>query len=276
MKSADFELYEKMLYKESGLVITPEKSYLLESRLSPVARKWDCNGLEPLTEKLRALGCDPALKKDVIEAMTTNETSFFRDNKPFDNFKNVALPHIVKSKPMGSPLKIWCAACSSGQEPYSLAMILKEHEGKLNNLRPEIYATDLSEEILEKARVGKYSQFEVQRGMPINLLVKYFKQDGETWTINDNIKNMVKFETNNMLKPFIMPGKFDIILCRNVLIYFDQETKSNVLDRLSDKIENHGFLMLGGAETVLGLTDRFKPLQGHRGLYVPSNSNFDA
>lgn len=272
MKSADFELYEKMLYKESGLVITPEKSYLLDSRLTPVARKWDFSGIEALTEELRKITCNPDVKKDVVEAMTTNETSFFRDNRPFQNFENVVLPELIKSKPAGSELRIWCAACSSGQEPYSLAMLLKENQDKLNGMRPKIYATDLSHEILDKAKQGTYSQFEVQRGMPVQLLIKYFTQDGESWNINQEIKSMVDYSAMNLLNPISLPGKFDLILCRNVLIYFDQPTKSDVLHKLYEKMETHGFLMLGGAETVLGLTDKFKPLHGQRGLYVPDNS----
>lgn len=274
MKSADFKLFEELLYKESGLVITSEKSYLLESRLSPIIRKWELGNLETLADKLRNTAADKSLKKDVVEAMTTNETSFFRDLRPFQNFENVVLPYLAKTKPANSPLRIFCAACSSGQEPYSLAMTLKENEHKLNGMRPEIYATDLSEQILDTARKAAYTQFEVQRGLPVNLLVKFFTQEGEVWHLNDTIKSMVKFDTMNLLEPFTMLGKFDVILCRNVLIYFDRDTKSDVLNRLSDKIEKHGFLMLGGAETVLGLTDKFKPLEGHRGLYVPHNSTY--
>lgn len=274
MKSSDFEYYEKMLYKESGLVITPDKSYLLDSRLSPIVRKWSLGTFEALTDKLRSSACDPKLKKDVVEAMTTNETSFFRDMRPFQNFENIVLPHLTKVRPAGSTIRIWSAACSSGQEPYSLAMCIKENESKLNGLKFDIWATDLSEDILDIAKRGRYSQFEVQRGMPIQLLVKYFKQDGENWHVNEDIKNMVRFAKFNLLDQFMMPTKFDLIMCRNVLIYFDQQTKSSILQKLSEKIEPHGFMMLGGAETVLGLTDKFKPLEGQRGIYVPSNSTY--
>lgn len=274
MKTADFEYYEKMLYKESGLVITSEKSYLLDSRLSPVVRKWNLQSIEELTAKLRSPASNLALKKDVVEAMTTNETSFFRDLRPFQNFENIILPHLAKVKPAGSTVKIWSAACSSGQEPYSLAMTIKENERKANGLKFDIWATDLSEDILDNAKRARYSQFEVQRGMPAPMLVRYFAQDGEHWTLKDDIKKMVRFSKFNLLDPFMMPVKFDLILCRNVLIYFNQDTKSQVLNKLADKIESHGFMMLGGAETVLGLTDKFKPLEGQRGIYIPSNSTY--
>ena len=276
MKSADFELYEKLLYKESGLVITSEKSYLLDSRLSPVAKKWDCTNMEGLTEALRKPVPNRAIIKDIVEAMTTNETSFFRDMNPFKNFENIVLPFLIKTKAPGSTIRIWCSACSSGQEPYSIAMMLKENEAKLNSLKIDIIATDLSDQILDTARKAKYTQFEVQRGMPIQLLVKYFKQDGESWLLNDEIKNMVKFQPINLLKPFPIPGTFDVIFCRNVLIYFDKETKTEILNRLYDKMEKHAFLLLGGAETVLGLTDKIKPLVGQRGLYIGHDSTYTA
>ncbi len=277
MKSADFELYQNMLYKESGLVITPEKSYLLDSRLSPIAKRWNLDGgIVALTEALRKPAPDPKMIKDVVEAMTTNETSFFRDLRPFQIFETVVLPYLVKTKPAGSTIRVWCAAASSGQEPYSLAMTIKENQHKLNGMKFDILATDISTEILDIAKRAKYSQFEVQRGMPITLLMKYFVQEGETWSLKDDIKTMIRFEQLNLLRPFTMPGVFDIVFCRNVLIYFDQQTKTDILNRINGKIAKDGFLFLGGAETVLGLTDRFKPLEGQRGLYVPSESPYKA
>lgn len=276
MKSADFELYQKILYDESGLVVTPEKSYLLDSRLSPIAKRWDLEGIDALTAMLRTPVPNRAIIKDVVEAMTTNETSFFRDMTPFNNFENAIIPYLLENKAPGSSIKIWCAACSSGQEPYSLAMLLKENEAKLKGMRFDIYATDLSTEILDTAKTAKYSQFEVQRGMPIQLLMKYFTQEGEAWHLNDDIKRMIRFEPLNLLKPFAMPGKFDIIFCRNVLIYFDKETKKDVLERLHQKMHGDGFLFLGGAETVFGITESFKAVTGLRGLYVPQESDFKA
>jgi chemotaxis protein methyltransferase CheR len=165
-------------------------------------------------------------------------------------------------------VRIWCAAASSGQEPYSLAMILKEKEMQFKGWRFEIIATDLSDDILDNARAATYTQFEVQRGLPITYLMKYFTQVGEKWCLKDEIKSMVKYSKFNLLDDMTRLGTFDIIFCRNVLIYFDEKTKGRVLDGLSKRLEKDGFLLLGGSETVLGLTDKFKLMPEKRGLYV--------
>jgi chemotaxis protein methyltransferase CheR len=267
MKVADFELYKTLLYDKSGLVITPDKSYLLDSRLTPIAKKWNYPSLDMMTLQLRALP-DQKLIKDIVEAMTTNETSFFRDTKPFQLFQETILPHIMEHRGAKKTLRIWCAACSSGQEPYSLSMILKDKEAQLKGWRFEIVATDLSDEILDQARKATYSQFEVQRGLPIQYLMKYFTQVGETWQLKDDIKSMVKFSTFNLLEDMGRIGTFDVIFCRNVLIYFDEKTKGNILGRMEKQLEKDGFLLLGGAETVLGITDKFMPMPEKRGLYV--------
>jgi chemotaxis protein methyltransferase CheR len=266
----DFEVYRTFLYKDSGLSITFEKAYLLESRLSPVIKKLGLDDLDALTSKIKMN--DAGAKNEVIEAMTTNETFFFRDTHPFERFEKVVLPKVLENKAPGSTIRIWCAACSSGQEPYSLGILLKENAAKFAGYNFEIMATDLSDDILDIARAGRYSQFEVQRGMPITLLVKYFQQDGNNWLINDEIKSMVKFSKFNLLNSMATLGNFDVIFCRNVLIYFDAETKGKVLGEMQQHIAKHGSLFLGGAETVVGITDKFKPLPGERGLYVPHDS----
>jgi chemotaxis protein methyltransferase CheR len=212
---------------------------------------------------------DAQAKHHVVEAMTTNETFFFRDIHPFDRFRDVILPKVIANRPAGSTIRIWCAACSSGQEPYSLAMILKENAAKFAGYKFEIIATDLSEEILQVAKNGKYTQFEVQRGMPIQLLIKYFRQEGTDWYIKDEIKSMVRFEKFNLLESMMKYGVLDVIFCRNVLIYFNLDTKRKVLAELHSRIAKHGFLVMGGAETVVGVTDKFKPMPGERGLYIP-------
>jgi chemotaxis protein methyltransferase CheR len=182
------------------------------------------------------------------------------------------MPEILQARAGRKSLRIWCAAGSTGQEPYSLAMCLKEMSAALTGWRVEILATDLSQEVLEKSRSGIYSQFEVQRGLPIQMLVKYFKQTGELWQINADIRAMVQHRQLNLLHDFSQLGVFDVIFCRNVLIYFDQETKVNIFNRLARAIEPDGFLVLGAAETVVGLTDVFKPFPDRRGLYRPSGS----
>jgi chemotaxis protein methyltransferase CheR len=266
----DFEYYQKMLYAESGLAIKQDKTYLLESRLNPLIKKLGIDDLGALTNKLR--GGDNILKQQVVEAMTVNETFFFRDIHPFDRFRDIVIPKIIENKPAGSTIRIWCAACSSGQEPYSLAILLKENAAKFGNYRFEIIGTDLSSDILDVARKGKYTQFEVQRGMPIQLLVKYFTQEGTDWHLKDDIKKMVRFENFNLLKPMTKYGTLDVIFCRNVLIYFDPETKAKILAELHARMPKFGFLFLGGAETVVGVTDKFKPYPNERGIYVPHDS----
>jgi chemotaxis protein methyltransferase CheR len=269
MNVEDFNFISQLLYRRSGLVLNQEKAYLLESRLSPVARKWNFGGFEELISTIIS-GADEPLLNAVTEAMTTNESFFFRDQKPFDQFRDVVMPHLLDSRAAARKIRIWSAACSCGQEAYSLAMILSEMSGLLAGWQIEILATDLSNETLTKARQGLYSQFEVQRGLPINLLMKYFVQEGEKWKIKDSLREMVTFQRFNLLTDPKPLGKFDVVFCRNVLIYFDQDTKARVLQALSTVMPEDGFLYLGGAETVLGISERFQIYPGHRGIYAPA------
>lgn len=265
MKPEDFEFISRLIKSKSGLVLSQDKTYLLESRLMPIARK---RGLKDLTDLIGTIrGGDRALVEEVVDAMTTNESFFFRDTKPFDQFRHAVLPHMIKSRASKKHLRIWCAAASSGQEPYSLAMILDEFKSQLAGWRIEIIGTDISREILTKARAGLYSQFEVQRGLPIGLLVKYFQKKDDQWQISSDIRSKVQYKEFNLLDDFRPLGQFDIVYCRNVLIYFDQPTKSDVLARISALMPDDGFLFLGGAETVLGISDKFKPLARQRGIY---------
>jgi len=247
-------------------VLTNDKAYLLESRLLPVARKWKLATFDDLVRVIRSK-MDEAVIRDVVEAMTTNESFFFRDTKPFDQFKALVLPALLKSRAASRTIRIWSAACSSGQEPYSLAMILSEMAAQLNGWRIEIVGTDLSTEILNRAKEGMYSQFEVQRGLPITMLVKYFSQIGDRWQINAKIRGMVQYKEFNLLQDPMPLGRFDVVFCRNVLIYFDQPTKTRVLNSVSKLMPEDGFLFLGGAETVLGITDKFQMVPGQRGVY---------
>ncbi|WP_047309835.1 CheR family methyltransferase, partial [Rhodopseudomonas palustris] len=218
MTPLDYEYLQKLLKDRSGLVLSADKKYLLESRLLPLARKAGVPGITDLVQKMKA-GSD-SLINDVVEAMTTNETFFFRDKTPFDHFKDSVIPELIKARAGRKSLRIWCAASSTGQEPYSLAMLLKEKAAELAGWRIEIIATDLSPEVLEKCKAGLYTQFEVQRGLPIQLLVKYFKQVGTMWQLNADVRSMVQFRQFNLLQDFTALGKFDVIFCRNVLIYF--------------------------------------------------------
>ncbi len=266
MIPSEFEYLKQFLKQRSGLVLSDEKQYLVESRLLPVARR---SGFESLSELVTALRKAPTgpLAVQVVEAMTTNESFFFRDKTPFEHFNQTMLPELMQSRATRRRVKIWCAAASTGQEPYSLAMCLKEAGAKVSGWNFEILGTDLSNEVLEKARSGIYSQFEVQRGLPIQHLLKYFTQQGDLWQINPDLRAMVQWRKLNLLESLISVGEFDIIFCRNVLIYFDQATKVEVLHRLAKQMPEDGFLVLGAAETVVGLTDAFEPVTGRRGLY---------
>ena len=268
MKQDDFSLFQSLLKQRSGLVLSIDKAYLLESRLMPVARKWHYKNLEEMAGAIRARR-EEKLLKDITEAMTTNESSFYRDVKPFDQFEKLVLPKMLSARASSRKFRIWSAACSSGQEAYSLAMILQEQKAKLAGWTVEIVGTDISIEVLEKARNGLYTQFEVQRGLPINMLVKYFQQMGDKWQLVPEIRRMVTFREFNLLDSYGPLGRFDVVFCRNVLIYFDQPTKSSVLKGMADLMPEDGILYLGGAETVLGITDRFRPIDGQRGIYNP-------
>jgi chemotaxis protein methyltransferase CheR len=263
----DYEFLRKLLKERSGLDLSPDKQYLVESRLIPLARRADLSGIAELVQKIRS-GAE-ALTSDVVEAMTTNETFFFRDKIPFDHLRETVLPELLRARANRRSLRIWCAASSTGQEPYSIAMCIREFAG-LAGWRVEIVATDLSQGVLEKSKAGIFSQFEVQRGLPIQMLVKYFTQTGELWQLNADIRAMVQHQQLNLLQDFSHLGTFDVIFCRNVLIYFDQDTKVRILDRLAKGLEPDGVLALGAAESVVGISNAFKPYPERRGLYRPN------
>jgi len=269
MTPQDFDFVAQMLKRRSGLVITPEKAYLLESRMGPVARKHGLAGLDAIAQKLKA--GDEKLAAEVTEAMTTNESFFFRDKTPFDHFEKLMLPALLQARAAQRRLRIWCAAASTGQEPYSLAIILKEKAALVKDWKIEIIGTDLSNDVLSRAKNGVYTQFEVQRGLPITLLVKYFNKEGEQWRIKDEIRSMVQYRTNNLLDPFTGFGTFDIIYCRNVLIYFDEATKKSILLRMSQLLPDDGYLLLGAAETVVGVSTAFWPVENARGVNMKAN-----
>jgi chemotaxis protein methyltransferase CheR len=267
----DYDYLRRLLRERSGLVLSADKQYLVESRLLPLARRAGLSGLGELVQSLRSSNAD-ALATQVVEAMTTNESFFFRDKIPFEHFRQTIVPTLLAARAAQRRIRIWCAAAATGQEPYSLAMSLKEIGAQAAGWRVEIVATDLSNEVLEKAKAGIYSQFEVQRGLPIQLLVKYFTQIGDTWQIAPDIRAMVQYRPLNLLADFSHLGVFDVVFCRNVLIYFDQETKTGVLERIARVTDHDGYLLLGAAETVVGLTESFKPVADRRGLYAPNRA----
>ena len=266
MTESDFEFLRGFLKQRSGLAMTAEKRYLVESRLGPVCRRFNLGELRDLVAVLK-LGRDGAAERAVVEAMTTNETFFFRDRTPFDLFRDVLLPQAIARNAARRRLRIWCAAASTGQEPYSLAMLLQEAAPRLAGWQVEIVATDLSTEVIERAKAGIYSHFEVQRGLPVQWLIKHFTQVGESWQISQSLRAMVDYRQLNLLNAFDGLGQFDVVYCRNVLIYFDAPTKADILNRIAACLAPEGALVLGAAETVIGLTDRLQPNPEHRGVY---------
>ncbi len=267
MRPENFDLACDLLEKRSGLMLTRDKVYLLENRLMPVARKRKMKGLDELLDAVRR-DKDEGLINEFVEAMTTNETFFFRDAKPFEQLRETILPRFMKHRADVKKLRIWCAAACTGQEPYSIAMVLRESFPNLADWRIEIIGTDISKAVLDRARAGVYSQFEVQRGLPVKYLIKYFHQDETRWQIDDSIRSMVSFREFNLLNSLAPIGRCDIVFCRNVLIYFGPETKTQVLDGISELLPPDGVLYLGGAETVLGISDKFSPMPNHSGVYA--------
>jgi chemotaxis protein methyltransferase CheR len=266
---AAFETLAELLRARSGLVIGPDKTYLLESRLGPIARRQKLPDLAALAARLRAPGGE-GLARDVVEAMTTNESLFFRDSKPFEHVRTQLLPRLHAARPPAAPLRIWSAAASTGQEAYSLAMILADLRPLLGARKVEILATDIAREPLNRAREGLYSQFEVQRGLPVQMLVRHFHKEEQNWRISDTLRTAVTFREWNLLDDPASLGRFDIVFCRNVLIYFDAPTKARVLGAIARQLAPDGVLYLGGAETVLGITDRLTPLPEQSGAYGPA------
>ncbi len=265
---ATFTFLNALLKERSGIHLQQDKEYLLENRLLPIIRQHNIASIDALAQQLQSSPND-ALCNEIIEAMTTNETLFFRDTKPFDALRDTILPAVTEHS-SGNTIRIWSAACSSGQEPYSLAITLLENPQLLNGKTVEIHASDIDNTILEKAKTGIYSQFEVQRGLPITLLLKYFTQEGEKWQIKDDVKSHITFAQHNLISSnYSILGTFDIIFCRNVLIYFEEETKRTILNNLQSVLAPNGFLFLGSSETTFGIIDTFTAHpDGPPGLFI--------
>ncbi|MEG3618278.1 protein-glutamate O-methyltransferase CheR [Magnetovibrio sp. PR-2] len=266
MASGYFEFIRDFLKNHSGLVVTPEKMYLLETRLMPLVREHGYASIDALVDVIRNNPHHP-LATEISEAMNTHESLFFRDREPFDTFRDTIVPEVLKRRSGQRKLRIWCAACSSGQEPYSLAMILDEMTDELKGWRVEIIATDISRSVLDRAQEGMFSQFEVQRGLPVKMLMKYFKQHGEFWQLSSEIRAKVTFRQQNLLQNLGALGTFDMVMCRNVLIYFDLETKAQVLESIGEVLSPDGVVFLGSSESTMGITEKLWPVKSGRGVY---------
>ncbi len=271
MTGPDYDHFCRLVRQRSGLVLTPEKAYLVSSRLAPVAR---AQGLGTVAELLAVLrvGASEALLQQAVDVMATHESYFFRDAAPFEQLANSVLPPLIAARHAQRSLRIWSAACSSGQEPYSVAMILMEMGHRLTGWKLEILATDMSEPILRKASTGLYNDFEVKRGLSAERQTRWFKQEPDGWRVSPKLQQMVRFKPHNLLQGSAGLGVFDVIFCRNVLIYFDIETKRQILDQVSRAMATDGSLILGSAETVLGVSSAVEPVPGLRGLYRPAGA----
>ncbi|MCS6970794.1 MAG: protein-glutamate O-methyltransferase CheR [Planctomycetes bacterium] len=256
LAKADADFLRQLVRAKSGIVLGEDKGYLLESRLTPLAKAIGLKGVEDLVPRLRS---EPngQLARQVVEAMTTNETFFFRDLHPFECLKKVVLPDLIAKRAASRRLDFWCAAASTGQEPYSVAIVLREHFPQVSGWTVRFLATDIATEVLKRARAGRYSQLEVNRGLPAPLLLKYFTKDGLDWVIKDDLKRMIEFKELNLLDAYPISGQLDVIFIRNVLIYFDIETKREILAKCRKLLRPDGYLFLGGAETTLNIDDNF-------------------
>lgn len=268
MNPVEFDYLKQMLYERSGLVVTLEKGYLIESRLMPIARRHGVESVGNLIEQIRRTRDDVALTQ-IVDAMTTNETLFFRDGWPFERLRSSLLPEVMAMNKSSRRIRIWSAACSSGQEPYSLAMTVDSMGPVLAGWQVEIVATDISDAMLARARAGRYSVFEVSRGLPEAMVQKHFEPEKDGWRVKDTLRNMIEFRRYNLLDDPVASGlgSFDIVFCRNVLIYFDETTRRQVFAGLAKTLRPWGYLCLGGAETVVGISNAFRVLPGERGLF---------
>lgn len=264
MTAQDFEYVCRLVRDRSAVVLEAGKEYLVEARLAPIVEQLKVGSISELVGRLRGRQ-DEGLAARVIEAMVTTETSFFRDLHPFETLRTTVLPELIRRRADEKRLEIWCGACSTGQEPYSLALLLRERFPVLTGWRVSILATDLSEEVLARARAGRYSQVEVNRGLPAGLLVKYFRQHGATWDLSEEVRRSVEFRALNLVRPWPVMPRMDLVFLRNVMIYFDVDTKKSILQRMARLLRPDGYLLLGGAETTLNLDDSFRRAENLKG-----------
>ncbi|MBJ3778650.1 CheR family methyltransferase [Acuticoccus mangrovi] len=268
LKPEDFAYLRQLLKDRSGLALSEDKGYLITTRLRPIIEDHGLKDLSGLVAQMRSHRGGEIIDQ-VVDAMTTNESLFFRDSKPFEALISMMLPKLCAARGHGRPIRIWCAAASTGQEPYSIAIMLEENAARFAGHPIEILGTDLSRAALGRAQMGEYTAFEVGRGMPQHYLDRYFQATGHKhYVIAPKIRSRVCFQPRNLLEPFDGLGPFDIVFCRNVLIYFDRPTKANVLERIAQTMPADGYLVLGGPETTLGLTAMFARHPDWRNVYV--------
>jgi chemotaxis protein methyltransferase CheR len=260
ISKTDFDYVAQLVRGQAAIVLEPGKEYLVENRLTPLAEQEGFGTLGNFIAKMRSETVINGLHHKSIDALTTNETSFFRDFHPFEALRKNILPQLIEQRAATRQLTIWCAACSTGQEPYTLAMLMQEHFPQLADWRLTIIASDLSPTVLKIAEAGAYSQFEVNRGLPAAYLIKYFTKQGDRWLIKPELKKNIEFRAMNLIQPWPILPPFDLVFIRNVMIYFDVETKKTILKRIRNCLLPHGYLFLGSAETTMNLDPEYQPV----------------
>ena len=266
MTDQDFDFIRKLLQSRSAIALDADKRYLVEARLTPVVRSLNLVSITELVSQLRVQPSNGVVTQ-IVEAMVTTETSFFRDVHPFESLRKTVLPRLMGLRRDQRRLNIWCAACSTGQEPYSVALLIREHFPELRGWNVALLATDLSRETLARARQGRFSQIEVNRGLPAALLIRHFTQHGTSWEISADLRGMVDFQELNLAQPWPALPAMDLVLLRNVMIYFDVEMKKAILARLARVLQPDGYLILGGAESTFNLDDSYRRVEDLQGGY---------
>lgn len=262
----EYDYIRTLVKRSSAMVLEDGKEYLIQARLASLVRQEGLPTIEHLVAKLRERP-DMALQSRVVEAMTINETSFFRDVNPFEVLRRHVLPALAKERQSTRTINIWSAACSTGQEPYSLAMLLRQVFPDSATWRIRIIATDLCSQVLERAKRGRFTQLEVNRGLPAPMLVKHFVQDGTEWQVKPEVRAMIEFRQMNLSAPWQGLPPLDVVLMRNVLIYFDVETKRRLLGYLREVLRPDGYLFLGAAETTFNIDGTFEAIEQGRTIY---------
>jgi chemotaxis protein methyltransferase CheR len=252
MLTTEQGFFADLVHRESGIVLGNDKGYLLDSRLTPVAKEMGCADLKGLHEKIR-LNVTTETRQRIVQALTTNESLFFRDRVPFQILQKELIPEL-KGRPT-RPIRIWCAAASTGQEPYSIVMSFLETWPNIAPAELSILATDIDNEVIERGKRGIYTQIEINRGLPVMMLARHFKQEGANWILSENVRRFVSWRMVNLIQPFFVPGPFDIIFIRNVLIYFSVETKALILEKMAKALKPDGVLFLGSTESTVGVTN---------------------
>jgi len=258
LQQSDFDFIQKLVQQKAAIVLDSGKQYFVESRLTPLAQDTGHGSIEKLIQDLKRQPGTSKLLERVVEAITIHETSFFRDVHPFKCMKELVFPGLLQRRAAQNSLNIWCAACSSGQEPYTVTMLLRENFPQLQSWNVRFIATDISNQILDRARQGKFSQLEVNRGLPAPLLLKHFEKQGLVWQLKPAIRSFIEFRKLNLIESWPPMPKMDVILLRNVLIYFDVETKRRILGQVKKLLHPDGYLFLGAAEMPMSIDNAFE------------------